>query len=62
MFPDGSRAPFTKELISSGDSLGASAGTQQDHYTQLISQHPSTILSLEHETLGTFSNIQIYDS
>ena len=39
---------------SSGDSGGASVATSKNLYDQIISRHPSTILPLNHETIGTY--------
>ena len=41
---------------SSQDSLGASAQTSKDIYNNVANSHPSTILPLNHETIGTSSS------
>jgi len=39
-------------LISSGDAAGASVAEQKSRYDDAVSNHPSTILSLQHEVKG----------
>jgi hypothetical protein len=39
---------------SSEDSLGVDVSEQRSRYAELLSQKPSSILSLEHETLRTY--------
>jgi len=42
-------------LFSSQDSLGASPQTSKNLYDQIIGRHPSNILALNHETIGSFA-------
>lgn len=42
-------------LFSSQDSLGATVETSEKLYDDTIAQHPSTILALNHETVGSFA-------
>ena len=46
-------------LFSSQDSLGASPQTSKNLYDERINQHPSNILALNHETVGS-STLFIY--
>ncbi|KXN86829.1 Chitin deacetylase [Leucoagaricus sp. SymC.cos] len=39
--------------LDSGDSTGASVASQKKQYDNVVSRHPSTVLSLEHETYET---------
>ena len=41
-------------FFSSADSLGATVDQQKASYDKLVADHPSTVLSLEHEVYGTF--------
>ncbi|KAF4594305.1 Carbohydrate esterase 4 protein [Pleurotus pulmonarius] len=41
--------------FDSGDSLGVSAQESKDRYDTIVSEHPSTILALNHETIVTTS-------
>ena len=40
-------------LCSSGDSVGASVAESKAVYDQIISEHPNTVLALNHETYET---------
>ena len=42
-------------LFSSQDSSGAGPETPKALYDERINQHPSTILALNHETIGSFA-------
>ena len=39
---------------SSGDSTGASPDESKQRYDNVVNQHPNTILTLNHETIGTY--------
>jgi len=47
-------------LFSSRDSLGASPQTSKNLYNNIANQHPSTILALNHETIGSFASVHPY--
>lgn len=42
-------------FLSSQDSLGASVQTSKNLYNNVANQHPSSILTLNHETIGIYS-------
>jgi hypothetical protein len=42
-------------LFSSQDSLSATPETPKGLYDERINQHPSSILALNHETIGSFA-------
>ena len=46
-------------FFSSQDSLGASAQTSKDLYNNVANQHPSNILTLNHETIGSSAFIHL---
>lgn len=52
----GSLTYYVFLLRSTEDSLGASVAEQKASIDGLISRHPDTILSLEHETIGSFNS------
>ena len=43
---------YKKNVFSSGDSLGVPVDEQKRRYDDIVNQHPSSILSLEHEVYG----------
>ncbi len=46
---------LTSLILSSGDSLGASAQESINRYDDVANQHPSSILALNHETIASTS-------
>lgn len=54
---------FSFIFFSSGDSIGADVNKQLTSYDSLVSKKPSSIISLEHETIRAVtppSSVSIY--